>query len=184
MKNIELEKLRFPIGKFEKPDIIDNKKINEWIGDIDKFPEELADLTINLSKEKLNWKYRPNGWTIKQVIHHCADSHLNSLVRFKLALTETNPTIKPYFEDRWAELPDSHIDNVEDSLMLLASLHRKWTFLLRNLTDAECEKSFFHPENNQSISLKENIGIYAWHSNHHLEHVKQALFYSGQFNDI
>jgi len=184
MLKMDLEKLKYPIGKFVKPQKLDSTTINKWIGDIENFPEQLVGLTKTLDHEKLRWKYRPNGWTIKQLVHHCGDSHMNSLIRFKLALTENNPTIKPYFEDRWAELPDSKQDDINDSLLLLISLHKKWSYLLRHLNSEDLKKNFVHPENNQIISLGENIGIYAWHSNHHLAHIKQALTYKGQFNNV
>jgi DinB superfamily len=184
MHVVDINKLKFPIGKFIKPANIDKSIVDNWINDIEKFPNELKELTENLDLEKLNWKYRPDGWTIKQVVHHCADSHMNSLIRFKLTLTEKKPIIKPYFEDRWAKLSDSISNNIEDSLMLLTALHKKWTYLLRNLDDEQLDLEFVHPEGNQTINIAENIGIYAWHSNHHLAHVKQALQYKGSFNSI
>ena len=129
----------------------------------------------DLNDEKLKNKYRPDGWTIKQVVHHCADSHINSFVRFKLALTEDVPAIKPYFEDRWAELSDSLSNDISDSIQILNSLHNKWVLLLRSLTVEQLHREFFHPETNKKISLKENIGLYAWHCNHHLAHIQLAI---------
>ena len=110
MTEQELEILRFPIGKFIRPDGFSNELVKQWIADIQSFPERLKKETLHLSDEQLNTQYRPDGWTIRQVIHHCADSHMNSIIRFKLAITEEKPIIKPYMEDKWAELPDSKMD--------------------------------------------------------------------------
>ena len=115
MTAIELESLKYPIGAFMKPDVIDETIIDAWIDDIENFPKALATLTRDLTIEQRNWRYRPDGWTIKQVVHHCADSHMNSVIRFKLSLTENSPEIRPYWEDKWAELADSLDDNLGDS---------------------------------------------------------------------
>ena len=178
---MDLYKLKFPIGEFKKPDIITPSILVNWIDQINQFPYKLSELVENLSVEELNWVYRPKGWTIKQVVHHCGDSHMNSLIRFKLSLTENSPVIKPYLEDKWAELPDSQSDDIQDSLLLIKSLHAKWTMLLTSLTPQQLEKTFTHPEHGETISLKENIGIYAWHCAHHLAHVKQALEAKGVY---
>lgn len=183
MTAIELERLKYPIGTFIKPDVIDETIIKKWIDDIENFPKALATLTRGLTIEQRNWKYRPDGWTIKQVVHHCADSHMNSIIRFKLSLTENSPEIRPYWEGRWAELADSLDDNLGDSLTLLKGLHRKWVKLLKSLTKDDLKRDFIHPEYGKRFTLKENIGIYAWHSNHHLEHIKQALKFKGKFNE-
>jgi hypothetical protein len=169
-----IEELKYPIGKFQTPKSIDNNQIEEWIKTIERFPEKLSHEVLNLTQAELKKQYRPNGWTIRQVVNHCADSHMNSLIRFKLALTEDIPTIKPYFEDLWAELPDSNAFPVGSSLKLLEGLHERWAFLLRSLSDQDLERQFKHPESGELISLKINIGIYAWHCEHHLAHVKNA----------
>ncbi len=179
---MEIEKLKYPIGKFINPKIISEQTIKKWIDEIERFPHSIENLTKNLNAEQLNWRYRPDGWTIKQVVHHCADSHMNSIIRFKLALTEDSPEIRPYYEDRWAELPDSLEEYLSDSLVLLNGLHKKWVTLLRSLSKNDLNKEFIHPEHGTRFTLKENIGIYAWHSNHHLAHIKQALKYQGAFN--
>lgn len=176
-----MKDLKYPIGKFIKPERINDHTIRQWIGDIEQFPKSLATLVAPLSTEQLNWRYRPEGWMIKQVVHHCADSHINSLIRFKLALTEDAPTIRPYFEDRWAELVDSLDDDLNDSLLLIKGLHSKWVTLLNSLSEQDLDKTFIHPEHGKSFTLRENIGIYAWHCNHHLGHVRQALAYRGEF---
>ena len=171
---INIEELKYPIGKFQTPKIIDNNQIKEWIETIERFPEKLGFEVLNLTQKDLEKQYRPNGWTIRQVVNHCADSHMNSLIRFKLALTEDVPNIKPYFDDLWAELPDSNAFPVNSSLKLLEGLHERWTFLLKSLSDQDLERQFKHPESGELISLKINIGIYAWHCEHHLAHIKNA----------
>jgi len=171
---INLEKLRYPIGKFVCPAEITTSVILNWIEIIEEFPSKLKNQVEELSNADLQKTYRPNGWTIAQVINHCADSHMNSFIRFKLALTEDSPTIKPYFEDRWAELPDSNNYPIDDALKILESLHAKWVYLLRSLSEEALNKEFIHPESEERISLKRNIGIYAWHCEHHLAHVVNA----------
>ena len=168
-----LEQLKYPIGKFEKPEIITKDIIAKWILDISVFPKNLKNEVSHLTDEQLDAPYRVNGWTIRQVIHHCADSHINSFIRFKLALTEEKPTIKPYWEDRWAELIDSTITPVEHSLILLDGLHFRWVILLNSLTEQDFEKSFIHPEHKNEINLKESVGLYAWHCKHHLAHITE-----------
>jgi hypothetical protein len=181
MTTEELYKLRFPIGEFQKPSIISSEIINTWITAIERFPSEIEKATKNLSIEQLNWHYRPNGWNIKQVVHHCADSHMNSIIRFKLALTEDFPTIRPYYEDRWATLIDSNDDNIEHSLCLLKGLHAKLGQLLRHIPEEELSREFIHPEHGKRFRIDETIGTYAWHSNHHLAHIQQAITRKGQF---
>lgn len=166
--------LKYPIGEFIKPDIISNEILVEWITTIENFPKILFTEVVNLTEKELKYRYRPNGWNISQVVHHCADSHMNSFVRFKLALTEDKPTIRPYFEDRWAELEDCKNSPIEHSLKILDGLHVRWNLLLKSLSEEQLNRTFIHPEGNKEISLKENIGIYAWHCNHHLEHIRVA----------
>ena len=143
-----------------------------WINRISTFPARLHKEVIGLKNEQLDTAYRPDGWTIRQVIHHCADSHMNSFIRFKLALTEDNPTIKPYWEDRWGELVDSKMA-IEFSLHILDGLHTRWTALLDSLTEAELKREFKHPEHSTPFKIDEYIGMYAWHSNHHLAHITE-----------
>lgn len=182
MDSAELEKLSFPIGNFKKPERIDQEQINTWINDIKEFPLKLKTLTTSLSSEQKNWKYRPEGWALKQVVHHCADSHINSFIRFKLALTEDSPTIKPYFEDRWAELEDSLYDDLEPSILLLEGLHEKWVNLLTRLSSEALKRVFIHPEHGKKFTLAETIGTYSWHGKHHLAHIELALKARGDFN--
>ncbi|TDX84035.1 YfiT family bacillithiol transferase [Epilithonimonas xixisoli] len=170
---MNLEALKFPIGKFVKPEPITREIIDSAISEIQNFPNLVKAEIENLDEEDLKLRYRPEGWTISQVVHHCADSHINSYVRFKLALTENLPTIKPYEESLWAELPDSKLSPFV-SLKLLESLHERWVFILKNLSDEDLKKEFIHPEQSEKISLKENILIYSWHCQHHLVHICQA----------
>ena len=168
---MDLEKLKYPIGQFVKPNTITSDHIAIWITAIATFPQKLQNEVKHLDESQLDTPYRLHGWTIRQVVHHCADSHINSFTRFKLTLTEDQPTIKPYYEDRWAELIDSKKFPIESSLKILEGIHERWTIVLNNLTPAELKMTFKHPENGAIISIEENIGIYAWHCNHHLAHI-------------
>ncbi len=178
---MELEQLKFPIGRCDVQKKPTKEQVDEWIRTIEDFPNKIKSLTQNLSIEQLNWKYRPEGWTIKQVVHHCADSHMNSLIRFKLALTENTPVIKPYREERWAELVDGLGNDLEDSLSIIQGVHSKWAKLLRSLSPEKLQLEFIHPDGNQKINLAENIGIYAWHGEHHLAHIENAIQIEGKF---
>lgn len=180
MTEQDLYKLRFPIGEFKKPETITKQHIEAWITAIETLPQSIISVTKNLSEKELNYKYRPNGWTIKQVVHHCADSHINSLLRFKLALTETTPTIRPYFEDRFAELHD-YKESIDASISILLGVHKKLGILLKDLNTEELKREFIHPEHGKHFTIEETIGVYAWHSNHHLAHIKQALKHKDQF---
>lgn len=169
------EDLRYPIGKFEKPDKTEAKDIEQWIEEIEAFPERLSRAVTGLTNRQLDTPYREGGWTVRQVVHHCADSHMNSFVRFKLSLTEDKPTIKPYFENRWAELPDGKTTPIEPSLAIIKGLHQRWGALLRSLNSEQLSSSFIHPEHGREIGLAENIALYAWHSNHHLAHIRSLV---------
>lgn len=181
MNTEDLNHLKYPIGKFVKPEPILESHILEWIETIEELPKQLSKLTNHLLADELNWPYRPGGWTIKQVVHHLADSHINSFIRFKWTLTEDLPTIKPYFEDRWAKLIDGNDNDLSSSLSLLTGLHTKWSMLLKSLSNEELKLEFIHPEHGKRFSLEETIGLYAWHSKHHLKHIEQALKNQGKF---
>ena len=180
---MDIEKLRFPIGKYVPNKNPDQETIRKWIQEIGAFPSSIIELTKDLSIEQLNWKYRPNGWKVKQVVHHCADSHMNAFIRFKLALTEKKPIIKPYFEADWAELVDSLEDDIENSINILVSLHKKWATLINSLSEEQLLLTYTHPEHGETFNLNETIGNYAWHSNHHLEHVRLGIKFEGKFNN-
>ena len=166
-----LAQFKYPIGKFEKPEIITKDILLNWISDISTFPSRLIAEVNKLTDEQLDTQYRPDGWTIRQLVHHCADSHMNSLTRLKLALTENQPTIKPYFEERWAELIDTKNMPIQPSLKMIEGIHERWTVLLNNLSESDYSKIFIHPEHGKEFRIDENIGLYAWHCNHHLAHI-------------
>lgn len=167
--------LRYPIGLFTYTEGADC--IEKWIHEIEDLPTQLRAATENLNKKQLDTPYRLGGWTVRQVVHHIADSHINSYTRFKLALTEENPTIKPYMEEKWAELPDSQLP-IEVSLTLLDALHTRWVHLLRSLHAVDLEKTFYHPDTG-ATKLKVAIGLYAWHGKHHTAHITDLADRSG-----
>jgi len=173
------EKLKYPIGKLDIPVKITNRHLDHWIETIDYFPQRLENLVDGLSEDQLDTPYRNGGWTIRQVIHHCYDSHHNSYTRFKWALTERNPVIKVYYEDVWAELFDTKFAPIALSINSLKALHAKWTYLLNGLSESDLDQVFIHPEGNEKISLRENICIYAWHCNHHFAHIEQLMIRKG-----
>jgi uncharacterized damage-inducible protein DinB len=158
--------LRYPIGRFQFPDSIPTAERNELIAVLEAAPAALRRAVAGLEDVQLNTPFRPGGWTVRQVVHHLPDSHLNAYVRFRLALTEAEPMVKTYAEDRWAQLPDAAAAPVQDSLDLLDALHRRWTALLRSMTDADFERSFRHPELGL-VRLDKNLALYAWHGRHH-----------------
>ena len=170
-RNDSLMDKRYPIGQFCYEGEISPTQREEWIREISDFPLKLREAVKNLSEDQLDLTYREGGWTLRQVVHHLADSHMNSFIRFKLALTEDTPTIKPYFEDRWAELQDSVRTDINLSIKLLEALHHKWVILLKSMTDSDYKKQFFHPESKKLVALDYNLGIYAWHGKHHIAHI-------------
>lgn len=180
---MNLEQLKYPIGQFQCPETISTTVLSSWISDIQQFPNQIMEVVDKLSIEELKLNYRPKGWNIKQVIHHCADSHSNAFIRFKLALTEENPNIKPYKEDLWAELIDGNDDDISHSLLILKGLHHKWILLLHNLNENQWKRTYFHPESKKVYVLKEVAGLYAWHCKHHLAHIKQAKEYKNEFKE-
>jgi|SRR5436190_5206831 len=161
---------RFPIGKYERRDELTATERHALIDTIAAAPARMRDAVRGLHEEQLDTPYREGGWTVRLVVHHVPDSHLNSYCRFKLALTESTPTIRPYDEAAWAELPDSRITPIETSLTLLDSLHDRWTRLLRSMSEADFRRKLVHPENGE-MTLDNMVGLYAWHSRHHVAHV-------------
>jgi len=172
---MELEQLKYPIGKFAKPERITPETVGIWIDEIEHLPLLIRAAVQGITNDQLDTPYRPGGWTIRQVVHHLPDSHMNSYIRFRLALTEEKPTIKPYHEERWAELPDAKHGKIEISLILLEALHIRWALLLRSLSLEQLHKSYVHPETGREYKLDETIGIYAWHGKHHLAHINNTL---------
>jgi hypothetical protein len=170
-----MDPLRFPIGTFQRPSIIQARDRFRWMRSVQQFPQQLQHTVAGIDEATLNTCYRPGGWTIRQVIHHCADSHMNSFIRMKLALTEINPSIKPYQEANWAELADSIDYPIEPSLILLNALHTRWVALLESLSEAQWQMTYYHPGNHHEVTLEEHVGIYAWHGEHHLAHIQSAI---------
>jgi uncharacterized damage-inducible protein DinB len=164
--------LRYPIGKFHFDGPLTEQQKQAALDDIATAPASLRAAIKGLSEAQLDTPYRPGGWTVRQVIHHVPDSHLNSYVRFKLALTEDEPTIKPYAEDKWAELADTKATPIEVSLTLLDSLHDRWVRLLRSLTPDDWKKTFLHPALGP-MTLEKTLALYAWHGRHHVAHIME-----------
>lgn len=175
MTEQELQKLKYPIGQFDCPINITPLHIESWISILEHFPNRLENLVKNLTNDQLDTVYRPDGWTLRQVIHHLSDSHHHSYSRFKWTLTEDKPVIKAYFEDRWAELFDSKTAPTEMSLLHLRAVHAKLVYLLKGLSEVNLNKCFIHPETQVEVVLKKNIGIYAWHGNHHYSHIENLM---------
>ena len=163
---------RYPIGKFQFEGPVSESRREAWIGEIAAAPVRLRRAIEDLSAEQLDTPYREGGWTVRQVIHHVPDSHMNAYVRFKLALTEDEPIIKPYAEDRWAELSDTKATPTEVSLALLDSLHHRWVALLGSLGPEDWKRNFRHPELGV-VSLEKNVALYAWHGKHHVAHITE-----------
>jgi hypothetical protein len=162
--------LRYPIGRFRAPAIVTEGDRNNAIDAIAALPSQMRAAVQGWTAGRLDTPYRPDGWTVRQVLHHVPESHMNSYIRCKLALTEDEPTIKPYDEDAWAHLPDATTAPVDLSLDLLDTLHQRWVFLLRSIRDEEWNRTFRHPESGV-VRLDMNVMLYAWHGKHHLAHI-------------
>lgn len=163
------EDLRYPIGKYVPQPFSDILK-QQWLTDIKYLPNMLENAILNLDEAQLQTAYREGGWTVQQLVHHVADSHINAYCRFKLGITEDNPVIKPYNEKEWAELSDIKLP-VNLSITLLHALHARWYQLLANAEDALWERTVFHPEQNKKMTLWYLLGSYAWHGRHHTAHI-------------
>ena len=172
MDKTALEPLRFPIGRFKIEENISEETINRCISDIEALPRLLRLSVEKLNDSQLDTPYRPEGWTLRQVVHHVADSHINSYVRFKWALTEDAPTIKAYSEKMWAELEDAKTAPVEISLNILEAIHRRWVMMLKNLSKEDLKKTFIHPKSGYAYSLDMVVTLYAWHGKHHVAHIE------------
>ncbi len=175
MEKETLEQLRYPIGIFKIPDTITKNDLQEWIAVLEHLPQRLSNLVAPLSEEQLETPYRPDGWTVRQLVHHISDSHHNSYIRFKWALTENKPTIKAYNEKAWAELFDTRTAPIQMSLDHLSAVHAKLVFLLKGLSSEDLKRVFVHPDGNQESTLEVNIARYAWHSNHHYVHIENLV---------
>ncbi len=163
--------IRFPVGGF-LPQPFSQKQKEEWLLDIKFLPSALELAIQNLDEAQLQTPYREGGWTVHQLVHHIADSHMNAYMRFRLGLTEDNPTIKPYDQDAWAQLNDTKTLPINVSLTLLHALHQRLYATIGELNDDTWERTVFHPEHKKKISLWELLGMYAWHGKHHVAHIK------------
>jgi hypothetical protein len=170
MENID--SVRYPVGKYEKPDKVLKSDISRWRKEIERLPRDLKKLVAGWNNEQLDSPYRDGGWTVRQVIHHLADSHINAYCRIKWALTEDNPTVKPYEEKLWAELSDARTADIKSSLQILTGIHKRWGLAIRAMSKEDYKRTFFHPVNGSNQSIGEIIGMYAWHGRHHLAHIQ------------
>jgi len=167
-----MQDLRFPVGKFQYDGPLSEKQKQAALAEIEQTPTKLRAAVHGLSDSQLDTPYRPDGWTVRQVVHHMPDSHMNAYVRFKMALTEDSPTIKTYEEARWAELPDTKSTPLEVSLTLLDSMHNRWVRLLRSLTPEQWNRTYRHPELGP-MTLEKVLALYAWHGPHHVAHITE-----------
>ncbi len=169
-----LEELRFPIGKFTQPEVVSNDQYDTYIKEIEKLPYDLRESVSGLTEAQLDTQYREGGWTVRQVVHHVPDSHVNAYIRMKFAVTEDSPVIKSYEEAKWAELPEAKSGPADMSIDLLDALHRRWVMFLRALTADDFGKAYMHPELGK-VTLDEALALYSWHCRHHGEHIRQGL---------
>lgn len=160
----------YPIGKYEPKPYSDEVK-KEWLREIKFLPNDIEVAIQSFDEHQLDTPYREGGWTVKQLVHHVADSHMNAYIRFKLGLTEDNPTIRPYEQDPWSKLSDVFTVPVNVSVTLLHALHRRWYAAIENLTDEQWQRTIFHPEHQKQMTLWFLLGMYAWHSKHHVAHI-------------
>ncbi len=165
--------LRYPIGSFTAPPSVAAGDRAGWLDDVGALPGRLRNAISELTDQQLDTPYRDGGWTVRQVVHHLADSHINSYTRFRLALTENEPAIKPYEEARWAALPDAVSAPPELSLTLLEALHARWVLLMRSFGEEEWLRTFRHPEHGRAMTLHETLALYAWHGRHHVAHIQR-----------
>jgi hypothetical protein len=163
---------RYPIGKYQ-PQPYSDKQLKDWLNDIRFLPGLVENAILNLDEAELDTPYREGGWKISQLVHHIADSHMNAYMRFKLALTEENPTIKPYEEKKWAELADTRLP-VNISVTLLHALHARWFEVAKNISGDEWNRTVYHPEHKKDISLWYLLGMYSWHGRHHVAHIENS----------
>ena len=171
----DIDALRYPIGPIDRPKTpLDRAARAAYLQTIEQLPARMRALVAGLTDQQLETRYRPGGWTIRQVVHHVPDSHLNAYIRMKLAMTEEAPTIRTYEEARWAELPEARTGPVSLSLDLLEALHRRWLAFLRALSESDCQRMFVHPQWGR-VPIDEAIAMYAWHGRHHAAHIEQAL---------
>lgn len=180
MTESELEALKYPTGRFIRGTKAETpERIAACIAVLETFPAKLRAEVEHLGDEQLDTRYRPKGWTVRQLVHHIADSHMNALIRFKWALSEDNPTIKAYKQDLWAEHVDARLMPIGSSLGIIAGVHARWVAVLRGMSTADLQRTFFHPEQQREQPLSEVLEMYVWHSGHHLAHITGLKTRSG-----
>ncbi|MBM1106369.1 putative metal-dependent hydrolase [Aurantibacter crassamenti] len=181
MDKNDLEKLKYPIGTFKLQDNLTDAFVDSCITELAEYPKKLAELVEGLTEDQLNTPYRPEGWTVRQLVHHIADSHHHSYTRFKWALTENKAVIKAYEEKEWSKLIDANTAPIQLSLTYLSALHAKIVYLLRSLSSVEMQYCYTHPENNTEVTVQENICKYAWHGRHHYSHIENLIKREGWY---
>lgn len=172
---MDLEQLKYPIGQFVMPEVFDEKQAEIWISDIEALPNQIKLATENLSDAELNQTYRPDGWTLRQVVHHIPDSHMNAYIRFKQAITEDVPVIRPYYEERWAETEEAKNGDIQMSVNLLNSIHFRLVAFLRTLKIEDYQRKYIHPAQGKELTLANMLGMYSWHGRHHLAHITNTI---------
>ncbi len=168
-----LEQDKYPIGRYKRPKAYTPELLKEWIGVLKVLPLWMDACIENMDAYQLQTPYRDGGWTVQQLVHHVADSHANAYIRLKLALTEDNPTIKPYLENEWAKLDDVQDVPVNMSVTMLHTMHARMVAILAKMKPEQWERTYYHPEHERSIPLWEMVAMYAWHSKHHTEHIRK-----------
>jgi hypothetical protein len=176
---MELEQLKYPVGRFTRPETVTSELLSNAIVQIEAFSAKLRAAVEGLTDSQLDTPYREGGWTIRQVVHHCADSHMNAFSRFKLARTEDNPTIYPYHENLWAELEDSKNLPLDPSLSMIDGIHARWSMLLKHFSADDFARTFFHPQQDRNVRLDFTTLMYAWHCKHHLAHITNLKSFKG-----
>lgn len=172
---MQMHNLKYPIGEYVYPENVDEDQIKTWVDSLENFPQQLIDVTATLTEEQLETHYRPDGWTVRQVIHHIADSHINAYTRVKLTLTEENPTVRPYDEVAWAELPEAKNGDIKLSINIIKAIHQRLVITLRSIDFTTYNRKYTHPAANQQLTLGYLVGNYAWHGQHHLAHILLTL---------
>ena len=172
---MDLEKYRYPIGRFDANQELTESNFSAWTEVIENFPLQIERVVANFSEEQLNTPYRPGGWTVAQLVNHVADSHLNSYIRFKWTMTEDTPAIKAYDQREWAKLADAKSTDLSASFLILRGVHARWTTLLRSLNPDDFNKELSHPDWERNLTLGLMLSLYAWHCEHHLSHITKLI---------
>ena len=165
------DQLRYPIGRYTMVEEASQAERARWMADVAELPARLRGAVDGFDAARLDTPYRPGGWTVRQLVHHMSDSHMNAYIRFKLALTEDSPTIKPYDEGRWVMLADTQVVPVETSVVLVEALHERWSALLEGMAPGDFARTFVHPDHGKALTLDNALGMYAWHGRHHVAHI-------------